>query len=316
VLCLVYSYRHAATPAARNQGQWILVAAVPSVVLFAFLLAQPWNDPAPLGRAPPAWPMFGASLLFTMARAVSLTRCKLMQVEDIINRSVVYFAISLVAGLIYSGMLLVVGKLVGDRLFSAQSTTQGAIVAGVSMIVVLILFQVARGRFQRVIDRQFFREKYKFDEAMHKMRLAVERLVDRDTLGRRLLEAVAEGLRLGGGALYLADGSGRSFHLVASHGPTPEEPALSGENPLVVRLRQTPTVRLSHVLVPSGGSDPASDAMIALGGEAATALESDGHLAGLLVLGPERRGIPHQDGEMCFLRGLSSVAALVLHSAR
>src|SRR5262249_25680187 len=160
------------------------------------LLAQAWNDPATLGRDNAAWPMFGVSLLFTMAHAFSITRYKLMQVEDIINRSAVYFAISLMAGLIYSGMLLVGGKVIGDRLFSAQSTTPGAIVAGFSMIVVLTLFQVARGQFQRVIDRQFFREKYKFDEAMHKMRLAVERLVDRDTLGRRLLEAVAEVLRL------------------------------------------------------------------------------------------------------------------------
>ena len=72
------------------------------------------------------------------------------------------------------------------------------------MIVVLILFELARGRFQRVIDRQFFREKYKFDRAMQKMNLAVGSLVDRLTLGRRLLEAAAEVLRLEWGALYLA----------------------------------------------------------------------------------------------------------------
>ncbi len=72
--------------------------------------------------------------------------------------------------------------------------------------MVLILFEVARGRFQRVIDRRFFREKYKFDEAMQKMRLAVGSLVDRATLGRRLLEAAAEVLRLEWGALYLLRG--------------------------------------------------------------------------------------------------------------
>src|SRR5262249_30951241 len=173
ILCLVYSYHHAGTRAGRNQVRWILLASVISLFLIAYLLAQAWNDPATLGRDNAAWPMFGVSLLFTMAHAFSITRYKLMQVEDIINRSAVYFAISLMAGLIYSGMLLVGGKVIGDRLFSAQSTTQGAIVAGFSMIVVLTLFQVARGRFQRVIDRQFFREKYKFDEAMHKMRRAV-----------------------------------------------------------------------------------------------------------------------------------------------
>ena len=61
-----------------------------------------WNDPAKLGRDSAAWPMFGVSLLFTIAYAFSITRYKLMQVEEIINRSVVYFALSLTAGLIYS----------------------------------------------------------------------------------------------------------------------------------------------------------------------------------------------------------------------
>ena len=55
--------------------------------------------------------------------------------------------------------------------------------------------------------------------------------------------------------------------------------------------------------------------MIALGGEAATALGGDGHLAGLLVLGPKRSGMPYEDEEMAFLGALSSVATLVLHSA-
>ncbi len=230
---LIYSYRHAGTRAERNQVQWILLASVVSSFLIAYLLIQAWNDPATLGRDNAAWPMFGVSLLFTMAHAFSITRYKLMQVEDIINRSAVYFVFSLIAGLIYSGMLLVGGKLIGDRIFAPHSTSLGAVVAALSVVVVLTLFEVARGRFQRVIDRRFFREKYKFDEAMHKMRLAVGSLVNRTTLGRRLLEAASEVLRLEWGALYLLDSTGHSFDLAASHGPTPDEKSLSLGNPLV-----------------------------------------------------------------------------------
>jgi DNA-binding NtrC family response regulator len=312
IFCLVYSYRHAATRAERNQVRWILLASVISLFLIAYLLAQAWNDPATLGRDSAFWTMLGVSLLFTVAHAFSITRYKLMQVEEIISRSAAYFAFSLMAGLTYSAMLLVGGKLIGDRL--AHSTTQQAIVAGFSMIVVLTLFEVARGQFQRMIDRQFFREKYKFDEAMDKMRLAVGSLIDRVTLGRRLLEAAADVLRLEWGALYLAEASGRSFCLVASHGPTPDEQALQTDNPLVARLADTPTVRLSHGPA-SGGSDPASDAMISLGGEAATALGDEGRLAGILVLGPKRSGMPYEAEEMALLRVLSSVATMVLHSA-
>ena len=146
--------------------------------------------------------MFGVSLLYTMAYAFSITRYKLMQVEEIINRSAVYFAFSLTAGLIYSGVLLVSGKLIGDQLFSTHSTSRGAVAAALSVIVVLILSEVARGRFQRVIDRQFFREKYKFDRAMQKMRLAVGSLIDRVDAGPPAARGGGRGLAAGvGGAL-------------------------------------------------------------------------------------------------------------------
>ena len=191
-----------------------------------------------------------------------------MQVEEIINRSLwLYFAPSVTAGLTYSAVLLASGWLIGDCLHSTKTnpTSWGAMVAALSVIVVLILSEVARGRFQRVIDRQFFREKYTFDQAMQEMRVAVGSLVDRITLGKRLLEGAVEVLRVEWGALYLCEPSEKAFHLVVCNGPTPDQQTLAMDNPLVVRLQQTPTARLSHGVAAGASSDPATDAMIALG---------------------------------------------------
>ncbi|WP_237170872.1 sigma 54-interacting transcriptional regulator [Paludisphaera borealis] len=315
LFCLVFSYRRARHRGERNQVKWILMATVVSTVLIGYMMWQTLSDPANLGRDSAAWPMFIVSLLYTIAHAFSITRYKLLQVEEIINRSVVYFAFSVTAGLIYSGLLLVGGKVIGDRLLAERTTSWGAVVAAVSVIVVLILSEIARGRFQRVLDRRFFREKYKFDQAMQKMRLAVGSLVDRTTLGRRLLEGTAEVMRLEWGALYLAEVETGTFELAASHGPTPDDHVLEAANPLVTRLRQTSSVRQSHALGSAGTSDPATDAMIALGGEAACGVGGDGQLAGVLVLGPKRSGMPYEDEEMAFLGAISSVAALALHSA-
>ncbi len=84
----------------------------------------------------------------------------------------------------------------------------------------------------------------------------------------------------------------------------PTNDLLAADHPLAVRLRQTPAVRLSHAVAPDGSPDPATDAMIALGGEAATSLGDDGQLSGLLVLGPKRSGMPYEDEEMAFLAAL------------
>ena len=315
--CLVHSYRQARNRAETNQVKWILLASLLASVLIAYLLWLAWNDTANLGRDSAAWPMVGVSLLYTIAYAFSITRYKLMQVEEIINRSVVYFAFSVTAGLIYSAVLLASGWLIGDRLLSTKTnpTSWGAMVAALSVIVVLILSEVARGRFQRVIDRQFFREKYKFDQAMQKMRVAVGSLVDRVTLGNRLLEGAVEVLRVEWGALYILEPAEHVFQLVVCHGPPPDQQSLDLDDPLVIRLQQTATARLSHALAAGAGSDPATDAMIALGGEAAGAVGASGQIAGLLILGPKRSGMPFEDEEMAFLGALSSVATLALHSS-
>jgi len=314
-LSLIFSYRRARNRGERNQVKWILLATAISTLLIGYLMAQTLSDPANLGRDSAAWPMFTVSLLYTIAHAFSITRYKLLQVEEIFNRSVAYFAISVTAGLIYSVLLLVGGKVIGDRLAEVRATSWGAVVAAASVILVLIFSEVARGRFQRVLDRRFFREKYKFDQAMQKMRLAVGSLVDRGTLGRRLLEGTAEILRLEWGALYLADAQTGAYELAACHGPTPDDQVLESDNPLVARLRRTPTMRQAHVPGAAGASDPATDAMIAIGGEAACGVGGDGELAGVLVLGPKRSGMPYEEEEMAFLGALGSVAALALHSA-
>ncbi len=313
IVCLLASYRSATDRSERNQAYWILLASLLSVFPISYLLWSVWWEPAKLGQNSAAWPMYVVSLLYTVAYALSITRYKLMQVEEIYNRGKMYVLASLLAGLFYPVMLVVTMLLIDDQI-EAEHTTRGAVV-GALVIGLLVLSGATRGPFQRAIDRRFYREKYKFDEAMQKMNLAVGRLVDRETLGLRLLEAAAEILRLEWGAIYLLDDPKGPLRLAAWHGPEPDEATLAIDNPLVERLKAAPTLRAPHALALSRADDPATDTMIGLGGEVARALEADGSLVGLMVLGPKRSGLPYEDEEVAFLGALGSVAMLALHSA-
>jgi transcriptional regulator with GAF, ATPase, and Fis domain len=313
--CLIYSFLKAQTRAERNQVRWILLATLLAFLPITYLLWDIWDEPARLGLSRSNWPMYIVSVLYTLAYAMSITRYKLVQAEQIFNRGVVYYVVLLAAGLLYSGAWLVIGVVMRDRFPTIQHAPMGAIVAGLTAILVLVLSEAARQRFQKVIDRRFYREKYKLDQAMRKMSHAVGSLVDRATLGRRLLDAADEILRLEWSAIYLGETTGGPFALVACQGPEPDECVLAEENPLVERLRQTSTIRVPHSMTLVPASDPATDAMISLGGEVATALEADHSLAGLVVLGPKRNGMPFEDEEVAFLGALGSVATLALHSA-
>ena len=149
------------------------------------------------------------------------------------------------------------------------------------------------------------------------MRLAVGSLVDRATLGRRLLEAAAEVLRLEWGALYLADGPGRPLQLVASHGPAPDEQvAGAGQSAGRPAAADADGPALARHGARATAADPATDAMIALGGEAATALGDDG--AARRPAGPRPRSgaaCPTKTRRWRSSARSSSVATLVLHSA-
>ncbi len=314
IVCLRASYRLAMTRAERNQIYWIYLASLLAILPILYLLWNAWWEPARLGLSSAAWPMYVVSLLYSAAYAFSITRYKLMQVEEIYNRSKIYVLVSLGAGLLYSGVLVGTTLLIGEQLLT-NTATKGAPVAGVVAIAIVVLLGATRERFQRAIDRRFYREKYKFDQAMQKMNLAVGKLMDRGTLGQRLLEAAAEILRLEWGAIYLADAARGPLKLAAWYGPEPDERVLSTDNPLVERLRRDPTVRAPHAMALSPASDPATDTMIALGGEVAKALEAEGEQVGLMVLGPKRSGMPYEDEEVAFLGALSSVAMLALHSA-
>ena len=193
--CLVYSFRARKSRWERNQVRWILLATLLSMFPIAYLMWDTWNAPYRLGLSHAVWPMFVVSLLYTAAYAVSITRYKLMRAEEYLNRGVVYILISVSAGLLYSGVLVVATLAIGDRLL-AEQTSVGALVAGLTAIVVLLLSETARHGFQKVLDRRFFREKYNFDQAMRRMSQVVGSMVDRQTLGSRLLEAAADVLRV------------------------------------------------------------------------------------------------------------------------
>ncbi len=314
LVCLVYSY-YVTRREERDQVRWILVATILSLPPIAWLLWDALIDPARLGLERSAWPMYVVSLLYTLAYAFSITRYKLMRAEEILNRGFFYVTVSVLAGMLYSGVLVVGALIIGEQLKENQ-TSLGTVVACLTVLVLLILSGAVRRPLQAAIDRRFHREKYKFDQAMRKMSQAVGSLVDRGTLGRRLLDAAGDVLRAEWGALYLGEPGSASMKLVACSGPEPDERVLNSGNPLVQRLRNDLTsVRVPHALSVSTPSDPAADAMIALGGEIATSLESGGGLAGLMILGPKRSGMPYENEEIAFLEALGSVAVLALRSA-
>jgi transcriptional regulator with GAF, ATPase, and Fis domain len=316
VISIYKSYKRATTKSQKGQIQWIFLASVLSLPLICLVLYRALQDTSVLGRGGAAWPMFIVSLLFTTAYAFSITRYRLLQADRLLGRGVLYLAVSVGAGLVYSLLLVLGGLIIGDRLRSGESSFEIVAAAGTALVL-LVASGALREQFHKVIDRRFYREKYKFDRAMRQIEVAFENLLDRVALSRRLLKATMEVIHSDWGAIYLLDIPQGTIKLQASEGPEPEVRELPSGNALIAYLNSRAGLHLDEVSDSSNGlMESAKDVMISLGAELAVGLESAGRLEGFMILGPKPSGLPYDAEEMAFVRALGSVAGLGLQSVQ
>jgi transcriptional regulator with GAF, ATPase, and Fis domain len=311
VVSLVQSYRRAADLTERNQVKWILFGAAAALVPIGYSLYVIQLDPSALGRGAVTWPMFAASACLTAAFAVSITRYRLMQLDQIVSSGFVYFLISFFAGLLYYGLVFLGMLFVGNQRIPWPSPGQALWVCGTALVLLLIL-DFARGRLRRALDRHFRREKHGLDRTLKRMSQAIEQLVDPPTLARRLLHTSAELLGTPRGSVYLRQGEPALYVLADSLGGPPPLTELAPGCPLVEAMAARGTVLARHTRL--AADDPVQRQLRLLGGALAQPLVHEGQLQALLLLGPREEGVYGPD-DLNLLAAFAQVTVLALVSA-
>ena len=181
--------------------------------------------------------MFFASLCVTVAFAISITRYRLMQLDQLISSGVVYFLISFLVGLVYYGICLVfAGMVLLDSHFIERPSLGQVLAVSSTMLLVLVSLDLAPRPAHAVLNRHFRREKSQLDHTLQRMSQAIEQLVDPPALAHRLLHTSAELLGASRGAVYLRQGDPPLYHLTEALGPAPALTELSSGCPLVETL--------------------------------------------------------------------------------
>jgi transcriptional regulator with GAF, ATPase, and Fis domain len=314
VACLVHSYCNAANGTERNQVKWILFGGLTALVFIGYSLYLAFLEQGRFGGGAATWPMFAASLCITVAFAVSITRYRLMELDQLVSSGFIYFLISFVAGLVYYGLVFA-GMVFVDS--QVGTSPMGHVLAvSTTALVLMLALDLVRGRLRRALDRHFRQQKHQLDRIVRRMSQAIEQLVDPPTLGRRLLHTTAELLNVMRGAVYLRQGDPPLYHLVDSLGPAPALTELSSGCPLVEGLGTADCGLL--IADPRPANPPAADAarrqLQFVGGAVACGLLHEGQLLGLLCLGP-REGAPYSAEDYHLLAAFAQVTVLALVSA-
>jgi hypothetical protein len=139
----------------------------------------------------------GISLL-PVAAGVAILRYRLYDIDRLINRTLVYGALTAVLGAVYAAVVLVAGLVPGGVGGELPSWA----VAGATLAVAA-LFQPARRRIQAVVDRRFNRARYDAARTVEGFSARLRDQVDLDTLAADLLTVVDQTVQPTRASLWL-----------------------------------------------------------------------------------------------------------------
>ncbi len=186
----IYRYRRISTPEERVQTKWVVLgsglglgAAAAIIAGGAFRGANPTS---------PSWPLFlpfwGAAIqvfftLIPISFGIALLRSHLFDVDQLINRVLVYGSLTGVLALFYFGVVVALQRLTGQ--------TQPVLVV-LTTLAIAALAQPLRRALQRGIDRRFYRRKYDAARTLAAFSQTLRQEVDLAQLRENLLEVIDE----------------------------------------------------------------------------------------------------------------------------
>jgi hypothetical protein len=194
-LVQVYRYRRISSPLQRQQTKWVVFGlAVPCAVYVGgymlSIIPALGDSSAPAGATYQLahGALLGCTLLLIpLSFGFAMLRSRLWDIDVLINRTLVYGALTVILTAVYVGLVIGLQAL----LRSIISHDSGVAIV-LSTLAIYMLFQPLRRRIQRIIDRRFYRSKYDAAKTVAAFSSTLRAQVDLDQLREHLLAVVQE----------------------------------------------------------------------------------------------------------------------------
>jgi len=207
----VYRYRRISTPTQRMQTRWIVFGFIVWICLivlqsvpYVYLGSLPPGAPLPDWAAAPAARWWVVMAIIPATLSISVLRHRLYDIDLIINRTLVYGALTAILAGLYSGSISLFQKL-----FIAVTGEKSDAAIVITTLILASTFTPIKTRLQAVVDRRF-RDTHDPLQRLSEFSKEIEAgiwVVSRRRALERLLEEGMAALNAAGGRVSRVEGS-------------------------------------------------------------------------------------------------------------
>lgn len=265
------------------------------------------------------YPWRSIPILFVAAIPLSfgyaIVRYRLMDIEIVVKRSLIYGLITASVAAIYLGIVFGIGNLLRDVI----GQNNPVLIVG-AIIIIALLFDPLKQRVQNLVDRQFYRERYSYQKALLAFSQTLPTLMNLEEIMDSVTSTILNRMHVKSVAVCLYDKEGTGCSTVMQKGMSGSEVAFEkGPGSLVALLERTRSPQLFYNLRYDSEFDldpHEKEKILKSGVVLATPMFSRERLIGILHLGPKESEKPYSQEDIDLLQMVANQAAIAIENAR
>jgi signal transduction histidine kinase len=251
-------------------------------------------------------------LAFPFFIGYSIIKHNLFDIDGTIRRTFGYILATIGIASIYTLSVFIPTLIFGKFEFAGT-----ALFPVIFILVLLFLFNLARNRIHKFVDRVFYRLEYDYQETVQRISESLRSLLSLDQIGKRMMEVVSNVLYAEKGSLMLLDSKGEAYRPLTD--PS-SKLTVSADDRLVQRMGEKGNVVTQYDIE----EDPLFEGEKELCKRTFDRLEAalivpliyENRLIGWLSLGNKKSGKFYRQQDINLLKTLANQAAIAIENAR